>query len=232
MPRSPRKAKAKERPLPTHGQDSRSDGVHSRAHGAMTSILDAMDSDSDGGADSDDDDDDIDDDTDTDMGSDDSESSDNDSTTGYLGPAYRLEERLAGRMVWRRRVAKSDDESEDSDDEGISNGPNFFGTYGGPGLVGMRSAVGQSSHQQYAEDEGPRKRRRMEDGYTTGPPLDKDQPAPNAVEIPDFGALLLEVCVVVWLYAAFLLYPLLQFPSTPFHHAPSPLTHHTSTLSP
>ncbi|KAI5900805.1 uncharacterized protein SCHCODRAFT_02608831 [Schizophyllum commune H4-8] len=195
MRRSPRKAKAKERPLPTYGADSRSDGVHSRAHGAMSSILDAMDSDSDGGVDSDDDVDDTDDDTDTDMGSDDSESSDNDSTTGYVGPACRLEERLAGRMVWRRRVGKSDDKSEDSNDEGISSGPGFFlGTFGGPGLVGMRTAVGQSSHQQCVEDEGPRKRRRTEDGYAAGPPLDKDQPAPNAVNIPDFGALLLESC--------------------------------------
>ncbi|KAL1658916.1 hypothetical protein GGF50DRAFT_92302 [Schizophyllum commune] len=56
-------------------------------------------------------------------------------------------------------------------------------------------ALGQSAHQHCAGDEGPRKRRRMDEGYAgAARPRYKDQPAPNAVKIPDFGALLLESC--------------------------------------
>ncbi|KAL1686984.1 hypothetical protein GGG16DRAFT_117424 [Schizophyllum commune] len=136
------------------------------------------------------------------MDSNDSQSSDDDSTTGYMYPSDRLQERLAGRLVWRRRVEESEGERESSDDEitssgrgflGTSNGRGLLGTFGGSDFVSM-DAGGQSSHNQRAEDKGPRKRRRMEDGYSAGPPVYKDQPAPNAVKIPNFGALLLESC--------------------------------------
>ena len=102
---SPRKAAA--RPLP-YDADSRLEGAGSRAQGGMIPVVDAMDSESDGGVSSDSD---MEDDSDdTDMDSNDSESSDDDATTGYMYHSDRLQERLAGRMVWRRRIEESDDE--------------------------------------------------------------------------------------------------------------------------
>ncbi|KAL1727775.1 hypothetical protein EV714DRAFT_275218 [Schizophyllum commune] len=154
-----------------------------------------MDSESDGGVSSDSD---MEDDSDdADMDSNDSESSDDDSTTGYMYHSDRLQERLAGRMVWRRRIEESDDEDSGDSEDGDSFGGQSLAEERS-GFAGMdsrkRSAISQTSHRQHAEEAGPPKRRRLEENYADGPLRYKDQPAPNAVKIPDFGALLLESC--------------------------------------
>ncbi|KAL1658918.1 hypothetical protein GGF50DRAFT_92304 [Schizophyllum commune] len=154
-----------------------------------------MDSESGGGVSSDSD---MEDDSDdTDMDSNDSESSDDDSTTGYMYHSDRLQERLAGRMVWRRRIEESDDEDCGDSEDGDSFGGQSL-VEERSGFAGMgsrkRGAISQTSHRQHAEEAGPPKRRRLEENYADGPLRYKDQPAPNAVKIPDFGALLLESC--------------------------------------